>query len=125
MTIDRRTKTRHDVRLVCHVGPGHVLSKAVAGIVENMSRGGMLMRWEEPVPVPNPGSSLVVDINLPENSEFGSRAMRCRTEVIRVTSRNGRRPMVALRIEQIRFVQKAAARRAALMTLPALSRSVN
>src|SRR5258708_30017364 len=108
MNIDRRTLSRYDMQLVCHAGPGRVISEPVAGVVENISRGGMLMRWDETVPVPDAGSSLVVEVILPENTEFGPRIMRCRTRVVRIVSRTGRRALVALKIDQIRFVQKAS-----------------
>jgi c-di-GMP-binding flagellar brake protein YcgR len=125
MTIDRRSMSRHDMQLVCHIGPGHIVSKPVAGVVENISRGGMLMRWEEMVPLPEAGSSLVVEVGLPENSEYGARAMQCSTKVVRVITRAGRTAKVALRIEQIRFVDQSKARGLRILAATPVSRRVN
>ena len=44
----------------------------------------MLMRWMEGHPLPEVGSKLILEVLLPENSEFGSRVMRCRATVVRV-----------------------------------------
>ena len=117
--------SRHDMQLVCHIGPGHIVSRPVAGVVENISRGGMLMRWEELVPLPEAGSSLVVEVGLPENSEYGARAMRCSTKVVRVINRAGRTAKVALRIDRIRFVDQSKGRKISIAAVPAASRRVN
>jgi c-di-GMP-binding flagellar brake protein YcgR len=83
--MDRRIKSRIDVQLTCHVGAGKVKAEPVRAFTENVSRTGMLMRWAEGVPLPNIDGKLVLDLQLPENSEFGPRVMRCRTQVLRVT----------------------------------------
>ena len=46
--------------------------------------------------MPALGGKLTVDVQLPENSEFGPRVMRCRAEVIRVKPREGDEHEVAL-----------------------------
>ena len=91
-----------------------------------MSRGGILMRWEEEVPLPETGSSLVVDVALPENSEFGARAMRCKTKVVRIVGRVGRRTTLALRIVHIRFIgQRSEAKAINLMDAAPATRRVH
>jgi hypothetical protein len=74
-------------------------------LTENVSRTGMLMRWVEGIPLPKVDSKLVLDLQLPENSEFGPRVMRCRTQVLRVTSGKGNSQEVALRVLGMRFIK--------------------
>ena len=123
--MERRSMTRHDMKLACHVGPSRVLSRPLDGMVENMSRGGMLLRWEESAPVPLAGTRLVVEVELPAHADFGPRVMRCHTSVVRVVDRTSRRQSVALKIEQIRFVDRPKSRQINIMTMPSASRKVN
>lgn len=103
--MDRRAKSRIDVQLTCYVSAGRVQAKPVRALTENVSRTGMLMRWVEGVPLPNVDGKLILDLQLPENSEFGPRLMRCRTEVVRVTQAQGNDHEIALRILSMRFVK--------------------
>ena len=80
-------------------------AEPVRAITENVSRTGMLMRWVEGIPLPNIDGKLVLDLQLPENSEFGPRVMRCRAAVIRVTPGAGKSHEVALRILSMRFIK--------------------
>jgi c-di-GMP-binding flagellar brake protein YcgR len=102
--MDRREKSRIDVQLTCYVGAGRVKAEPMRAITENVSRTGMLMRWMEGIPLPNINGKLLLDLQLPENSEFGPRVMRCRTTVIRVTPRADSHE-VALRILSMRFIK--------------------
>ena len=103
--MDRRTKSRIDVQLTCYVGAGKVKAEPIRAFTENVSRTGMLMRWVEGVPLPSIDRKLVLDLQLPENSEFGPRVMRCRTQVLRVTSCGGSSHEVALRVLSMRFIK--------------------
>jgi c-di-GMP-binding flagellar brake protein YcgR len=103
--MDRRTKSRIDVQLTCYVGAGKVWAEPIRALTENVSRTGMLMRWVEGIPLPKVDSKLVLDLQLPENSEFGPRVMRCRTQVLRVTSGKGNSQEVALRVLGMRFIK--------------------
>ena len=103
--MDRRTKPRIDLRLICRISAGEVLSEPCDGLIENVSRGGMLMRWMESVPLPDIGSNLVVDIDLPASSGYAARLMRCQTTVVRIDERTGVQPCVGLQILDMRFVQ--------------------
>jgi c-di-GMP-binding flagellar brake protein YcgR len=124
--MDRRTKSRIDVQLTCFVGPGRAQAEPIRALTENVSRSGMLMRWAEGVPLPNIEGRLVLDVPLPENSEFGPRLMRCRTEVIRVTPCEGNSHAVALRVLSMRFVKSKAARKAVdLASMPLAASRVN
>ena len=77
----------------------------VQAFTENVSRTGILMRWLNDVPLPGIDSRLILDIVLPEKSEFGQRLLRCRTNVVRVRTQEGEAPEVALRILTMRFVK--------------------
>ena len=103
--MDRRTKSRIDVQLRCYVGAGKVQAAPMRAFTENVSRTGMLMRWMEGVPLPQVAGNLILDIELPENSEFGPRVMRCRTEVVRVNPCEGNTHTVALRVVGMRFIK--------------------
>ena len=103
--MDRRTKSRIDVQLTCYVGAGKVQAQPMRAFTENVSRTGMLMRWMEGAPLPNIDRKLVLDLQLPENSEFGPRVMRCRTQVLRVTPVAGNSHEVALRVLSMRFIK--------------------
>lgn len=74
-------------------------------LTENVSRTGMLMRWMDGVPLPKIDKKLVLDLELPENSEFGPRVMRCRTQVIRVVDAPRSGHEVALRVISMRFMR--------------------
>lgn len=71
---------------------------------ENVSRSGMLMRWMVGVPLPKVDRRLVLDVELPENSEFGPRVMRCRAQVMRVEG-EGDSYVVGLRVLSMRFMK--------------------
>jgi c-di-GMP-binding flagellar brake protein YcgR len=103
--MDRRTKSRMDVQLTCYVGAGKVQAQPMRALTENVSRTGMLMRWIEGIPLPKIDRKLVLDLQLPENSDFGPRLMRCRTQVLRVTARAGDTHEVALRVLSMRFIK--------------------
>jgi c-di-GMP-binding flagellar brake protein YcgR len=103
--MDRRTKSRIDVQLTCYVGAGKVQVEPMRALTENVSRTGMLMRWMQGIPLPKIDRKLVLDLQLPENSEFGPRLMRCRTQVLRVTPAAGNSHEVALRVLSMRFIR--------------------
>ena len=117
--MDRRTKERMDVQLTCYVGAGKVQAQPIRALTENVSRTGMLMRWMKDVPLPSVDGKLMLDLELPENSDFGPRVMRCDTEVVRVTPCEGDTHAVALRVVGMRFVKgKRSARTADLASMP-------
>lgn len=103
--MDRRTKSRIDVQLTCYVGAGRVKGEPMRTLTQNVSRTGMLMRWMEGVPLPKIDKKLVLDLELPENSEFGPRVMRCRAQVLRIDINRGNTHEVALRVLSMRFMK--------------------
>ena len=105
--MDRRRKTRHDVQLTCYVDAGHATAIPEQAFTENVSRTGVLMRWLKDVPLPVLDSVLVLDILLPEKSEFGQRLLRCSGSVVRVDPSSNGPAEVALSIQRMRFVKPA------------------
>lgn len=63
------------------------------------------MKWDLEVPVPLVGRKLIVDLELPENSDFGPRVMQCRATVVRVEDESTSSQTVALRIHSMKFIQ--------------------
>jgi c-di-GMP-binding flagellar brake protein YcgR len=112
--MNRRNQLRLDLQLVCRVGADRLLSSAVDGVTENFSRGGMLIRWVEAVPLPSVGSHLTIDVQLPPNPDsdrpagLNHRVMRCRTTVVRIIPDAEGSPSVGLQIENVRFVKTRA-----------------
>jgi hypothetical protein len=108
--MNRRTKDRIDLRLLCRIGPEKVLSSAsanqsqVVGMTQNLSRCGLLMRWMDSVDLPEAGSALTVDIDLPADEAFGPRLMRCGTTVVRILPSADGGFTVGMKIRNIRFV---------------------
>jgi hypothetical protein len=106
---NRRTNERLELRLLCRLGSDKVLSALGTpgqslGRTENLSRSGLLLHWLPAISLPELGSSLTVDIELPGDSAFGPRLMRCRTTVVRILRETPELPRVGLTIRNIRFV---------------------
>ena len=124
--MDRRTKSRLDVQLTCYVAAGRVQAAPVRGFTENVSRTGMLMRWVDGHPLPKIGSRLTLDVQLPENSEFGPRVMRCRATVVRVETRAAEGDEIGLKIHSMRFNKaKAIPKAVDLASMPVMTDRVS
>jgi c-di-GMP-binding flagellar brake protein YcgR len=118
--MERRTKSRIDVQLTCCVA-GKAEATPVRALTENVSRTGMLMRWSGTSPLPKVDGKLTLDVLLPENSEFGPRVMRCRTEVARIIQRAEDEHEVALRVLTMRFIKPGSRAKAERASGSALS----
>jgi hypothetical protein len=102
--MNRRGSTRVAVRLACHVvwlegGERHAM------LTENISRDGMLLRWEDAGGrLPSAGQMLIVEVELPEQEGFERRCIRCQTTVARVhTEPDATFTWVGLRIHAMDF----------------------
>jgi hypothetical protein len=107
--MNRRTKDRLDLQLLCRVGAEKVLSKPSGatcslGLTENLSRSGLLIRWLDAVALPEVGTDLTVDIDLPVDASFGPRVMRCQATVVRIIRPIGVLPTVGMKIGNIRVI---------------------
>jgi hypothetical protein len=102
--MNRRSSTRVAVRLVCHVVWPQGGNRS-AMLTENMSRDGMLLRWEDTgARLPNVGEMLIVEVELPEQEGFERRCIRCQTTVARVHGETGAAfTWVGLRIHAMDF----------------------
>jgi len=118
--MERRTKARLDLQLLCRIGDDKLLSAPLEAFTENMSRDGILMRWIEPFPLPGVGCRLTVDVPLPANPGNTPRLMRCAATVVRIVRQKAGQPSVGLHIDNVRFVEpKAPAGPHPLESMPA------
>lgn len=112
--MNRRGSTRVAVRLACHVVwlEG---GEPSAMLTENISRDGMLLRWEDSSGrLPSVGQMLIVEVELPAQEGFEQRCIRCQTTVARVHAESGATfTWVGLRIHAMDFrvAQGVSARR--------------
>jgi c-di-GMP-binding flagellar brake protein YcgR len=103
--MDRRTKSRVDLRLSCRIHGGTHLSENSGETTENISRNGLLLRWTRPTPAPPAGSALRVEVELPSDGEFAPRLIRCDSVVVRVIDGDDGYSHVGLRVNAMRFVK--------------------
>ena len=94
-------------------------------LTENVSRNGILMRWVASVPLPEVSRTLTLDIQLPENSDFGPRIMRCRATVVRVCSYPRHQPSVAFQIRNMRFVKPRTRKTTDLAAMPVATERIS
>jgi c-di-GMP-binding flagellar brake protein YcgR len=116
--MDRRTKTRIDLQLLCRIGADRLVSAPLEGVTENVSRDGMLMRWADPFPLPEVGCRLTVDVQLPVNSGSAPRLMRCVARVVRIVQESSGNPSVGLQIDHVRFIESQVIRSYPLESMP-------
>ena len=103
--MDRRTKLRADVRLSCRIVEGASVSENSGDTTENISRNGLLLRWTRSAPVPETGSSMRVEVELPSEGVFAPRLLQCDSTVVRVIPIDGGNSHVALKVGSMRFVE--------------------
>ena len=89
------------------VRSGRALAVPVSTWTENISRTGVLMRWADDRPLPSIGQNLTIDIDLPDNSEFGPRLMRCNSTVVRILPEGN---AVGLEVRKMSFIRSGASR---------------
>ena len=106
--IDRRTRSRIDLRLSCRVDSDSLASDNSGKTTENISRNGLLLLWTRPTPVPKTGSALRVEVELPSDGIFAPRLIRCESTVVRVIAGGAGKSHVALKVNTMRFVDDPA-----------------
>jgi hypothetical protein len=101
---ERRQRSRVNLRLQCLVErPGQRDPRSWKH-VENISRGGMLIRWgRSKCAPPAVGEAMTVKLKLPPNPFFGQRWMLFDAKVVRVTGADTTITMVALAGAPVRF----------------------
>jgi hypothetical protein len=102
--MNRRGSTRVAVRLACLVN-WLAGGEPSAMLTENISRDGMLLRWEDAGGrLPSVDQMLIVEVELPEQEGFERRCIRCQTTVARVHDEPGAMfTWVGLRIHAMEF----------------------
>ena len=107
--MNRRSKERLDLQLVCRLSAGNTKSAAVNSadqlMSENFSRNGILLRWLPAVKMPEIGAKLTVDVTLPAAPGAPRRAMRCSAQVVRIERKEDQHHLVGFTIGKIRFIQ--------------------
>src|SRR6185312_10362042 len=102
--MDRRTTSRVDFRLTCRIVNQGLVSENSGGTTENISRNGLLLRWTRPAPVPQAGSALRVEVELPSEGVFAPRVIRCDSTVVRVIAGDDGQSRIALKVDTMRFM---------------------
>jgi hypothetical protein len=102
--MDRRDKSRLDLRLSCRVVTGDSISENSDNTTENISRNGLLLRWTRPTPVPEAGSPIRVEVELPSDGLVSPRMIRCESTVVRVLPADNGQSHVALKVNSMCFV---------------------
>src|SRR5580658_4788098 len=105
--MDRRTKSRVDLKLSCRVDGGCDASENSGETTENISRNGLLLRWTRSTPAPKAGSALRVEVELPSDGIFAPRLIRCDSTVVRIIPGDRGSAQVALKVHHMRFVEDA------------------
>ena len=106
--MDRRDKSRLDLRLSCRVVTGDLVSENSGDTTENISRNGLLLRWTRQTPVPDAGSPIRVEVALPSDGLVAPRMIRCESTVVRVIPAENGQSHVALKVNSMCFVDDAA-----------------
>src|SRR4051812_15090249 len=107
-TIDRRTKSRIDLRLSCRILARGLSSENSGETTENISRNGLLLHWTRALPAPAAGTTMRVEVELPSDGVFAPRLMRCESTVVRVIAGENGSTRVALKVDAMRFVDDPA-----------------
>lgn len=84
---DRRIEYRHEVQRPCRVTPATSPRIEVGGFTTNVSRSGMLVRFQAPSlssGLPKVGEFARIFIDLPSNGSFTPRSLECAGRVVRV-----------------------------------------
>src|SRR5580692_12627524 len=106
--MDRRNRSRIDLKLSCRIDGAGRVSDNSGDTTENISRHGLLLRWTRPTPVPKAGSALRVEVELPSDGVFAPRLIRCESTVVRVIPGTQGQSHIALKVNTMRFVEDPA-----------------
>lgn len=116
--MDRRTKSRVDLKLSCRIDAAPRLSENSLNdsektatekeTTENISRNGLLLRWTRPTPAPVAGSAMRVEVELPSDGGFAPRLMRCESTVVRTIPGDNGLSHVALKVHTMSFIEDRA-----------------
>jgi hypothetical protein len=119
--LERRERARVTLRLQCRVErPGQPVRRAWKS-VENISRGGMLIRWGRGQDeLPAVGEILFVKLKLPTNPLFGQRWMLFNASVVRVTQADEKSVLVAVSGAPVKFTPSLSPANLSMLPQPTL-----
>jgi hypothetical protein len=103
--INRRESPRMEIKLRCHVTSPALWMRS-AMYTENISRSGVLVAWRgenAPLPLPNQGQIITVEVELPANHGFGQKCIHVQGTVTRVIESEPGCPHVAMRVNYMDF----------------------
>jgi hypothetical protein len=98
---DRRIEFRHDVQRPCRVTPATAPQIELGGFTSNVSRSGMLVRFQAPSlspAFPKVGEFARIFIDLPSNGSFTPRSLECAGRVVRAAGDQSDDPELAFEI---------------------------
>jgi len=100
--MERRIHDRVELQLSCSLASSGDNPEPLIGVTENISRGGVLIRWNaEPatIPLPSSGNTIAIAVKLPA----GPRYLRCFGRVVRVSTMRSKATLVAVEIQRMSF----------------------
>ena len=103
-TGDRRRVRRFDLKLKCHVSRLFGKSRSLAGVTENFSRSGILVRFASAQAVEffaNRAAPVKIVVELPQSPSFPGRCLECMGNVARIAEAGTDAPLVAFEIGRI------------------------
>jgi hypothetical protein len=103
---DRRQEQRLDVQRPCKVRPAAAPAVEMTGITENVSRSGMLVKFENSVIsdlLPAVGEGVRITFDLPRNANFTPRSLECTGRIVRASDKAGDRAELAVEVHTMRI----------------------
>jgi hypothetical protein len=106
---------RSSARVVVHAPCGlRLLKSEFVGVVENISRQGLLLRLQAARRngLPHVGAFVTVHVQLPASQSFGRRSLECHAMVVRLVEvlENPRHMVLGLSVSQMKFTTAAKSR---------------
>jgi hypothetical protein len=98
---DRRIEYRHELQRPCLVTPAISPQIEMGGFTTNVSRSGMLVRFQAPAfspALPKVGEFARIFIELPSSGGFTPRSLECAGRVVRAAGEEGDDPELAFEI---------------------------
>ena len=104
--MNRRENPRMEVRLKCRITSPRIWPRSTTGMTENISRSGILVRWDECSPepdLPGLGEPVTLEIELPAHHSFVRKCIHCQAIVVRISSNDEPARRMAMSVSQMEF----------------------
>jgi hypothetical protein len=95
-----------EVRLKCRITSPRIWPRSTTGMTENISRSGVLVRWDEcsaEPDLPGLGEPVTLEIELPANHSFVRKCIYCQAIVVRIASHDEPARRMAMSVSQMEF----------------------